>query len=138
MSEDVSAGNEAENVVKAEPRKIKFNQSKMTLGDLEEFEDITGQSFNSAMKEVVVMDPETGRPKRNPDPEAKGRALTQTEMSMKGLVALVYMATKKDDPTFTLEDARALKLSEFNFDMSEDEETKGAPLGEAEGESPSA
>lgn len=136
MSEDVAAGAEVEQVEKKPVKKIKFNQANMTLGDLEEFEEITGKSFNSAMKQVPVMDPETGKPMRDPNPEAKGRPLMETEMSMKGMVALVFIAMKKENPDFTMDDARNLKLSEFQMDMSGDDDD--APLDETGAESPSA
>lgn len=105
-------------------RKLQFNQRLMTLGDLEEFEEITGQTFSQAMKQVPVIDPETGKPQRNPDPEAKGRPLMQTEMSMKGLVAIVYLAMRKEDPEFTIHQARQLKLDEFEIDMSDPDAAK--------------
>lgn len=123
MSEnEVSTGAESETVVQR--KKIKFNQGNMTLGDLEDFEEITGKTFSQAMKQTPVIDPETGKPVRDPDPEAKGRPLMQAEMSMKGLVAIVYLAMRKEDPNFTLEEARKLKLSDFEIDMSDPEAGK--------------
>lgn len=131
-NETVTVAEDASVTVVPERKKLKFNQANMTLGDLEDFEEITGRSFNSAMKQVPVLDPVTGQPMRDPDPEAKGRPLTTMEMSMKGMVALVYIAMKKDDPTFTIEDARALKLTEFEMDMADpDAGDTTAPLGEA-------
>jgi hypothetical protein len=69
--------------------KLDIGFEDLTLGELEEFEDISGVGI-----EVFGSDNKT---------------------PVKALTTLVYLAQRRNDPTFTLEAARALKLSEVEF-----------------------
>jgi len=98
-----------------EKKKININESDMTLGDLELFEDITGKSFGESLKKVRDIDPETGLQKIDPDPKAKGAGMWTYEMSMKGLAALIYISLKREDPNVTIDAVKDMKLSEFDM-----------------------
>lgn len=97
-------------------RKISLNENDMTLGDMEEFEDITGMSFSDAIKRVKVIDPETGMQMTDPDPAAKGAGLWENVMSMKGLVAMLYLTLRKEEPSITLADVRKMNFGEFEME----------------------
>ena len=61
----------------------------LTLGELEEFEDITGQSFDQAQEGGF--------------------------RSVKALIALVFLSRRKVDPAFTLDDARNTKVTSLRL-----------------------
>jgi hypothetical protein len=112
-------------VEKKVKKRIEFGESSMTLGDMEEFEEITGKSFSDAMRRVKVIDPETGTQAIDPDPEAKGKGLWTYEMSMKGVAAIIYVALKKENPETTLADVKAMHLDDFEL-VSADPTPPGA------------
>ena len=97
--------------------KITINASKLTLGDLDDFEGVVGKSFSKAVREVTVVDDEN-----NVVRDAKGRPLKEVEMSAKAMVALVWISQRKTNPAFTLADARNLSLDDIE---SEEEDTAG-------------
>jgi len=129
MSDELTASNEAETVeVKPEKMKIDLDQDQMTLGDLETFEEVTGMTFSSALKKVPVIGPD-GVQEKDPDPAAKGAGLFRIEMASKGLLAMVYISLKRDNPDVTMEYVRSLKLGEIDFGG---EEQQAPPLAETE------
>jgi hypothetical protein len=78
---------------------LKIDPEDLTIGDLEDFEDIVGMSFDDAMA---------------PGPDGKPKVTT------KALKALVFLSKRREDPTFTLDDARAIKVSELQVGSEED------------------
>lgn len=100
-------------------RKVHMDPNSLTIGDMELFEDMTGLDLMEVLKPVPVIDEETGMPVPDPDPEKKGRPLMTVEVSSKAFRALLFVALKKDDADLTLEQFRALKLSEFEFDLED-------------------
>lgn len=79
---------------------ISFDANELTLGELEELEDITGRPVSSEL----------------------GRG----QPSAKTLTALVYIFKRRQDPAFTLEQARALKVSEFKVEAKTDPKDGGS------------
>lgn len=71
---------------------LRLDPQKLTLGELEEFEDIAGMTIDEAFY--------SGAPTR-----------------AKSLIALVFLTGRRQDPTFTLEDARAVDLSDLQSAM---------------------
>lgn len=67
---------------------ISVDLNDMTLGELEEFEDIAGIPASS---------------------------LANGQIPAKGITALVYISGKRADPAFTIEQARQVKLSAVKF-----------------------
>lgn len=72
----------------------------LTLGDLDEFEDISGQTFDQAQ-------------------EGRFR-------SIKALIALVYLTKRKADPAFTLDDARNAKVTSLRLNTGTEEDPTDA------------
>jgi hypothetical protein len=99
---------------------IRLDMDSMSLGDLEDFEEHTGQALQDAIAERPVIDPETGKPKRG----ERGRLVKEVQLSMKSLVAIVWLVKRSEDPTFTYAQARALKVKELEI---------VAPVEDAEG-----
>lgn len=70
--------------------KLDIDINDLTLGDLEDIEGVVG---SDAM-----------------------RLLMKGEVTPKGMVALVWVAKRQNDPGFSLDDARKVQLSAFTFD----------------------
>lgn len=90
--------------------KITFNPNDLTVGDLEDFEDITGKTLEDAFKPRVVRDEVTN--KVVIDPKTK-RPMTETPMTAKMLLAIVYITGRKTEPNFSVDDARKTKVDEL-------------------------
>ena len=71
-------------------RTIVIDVNTITLGELEQLEDITGRN--------VVTELGRGQP------------------SARTLTALIYVVKRRENPDFTLEDARAVNASEFRVE----------------------
>lgn len=89
--------------------KLRFNPEDLTLGELEEFEEVTGRPFDEVMSEKEVIGPD-GKPVR----DKRGRPVRQVRMAMKEITALMWLLTRREDPQFTIEQARKLKISDLN------------------------
>jgi hypothetical protein len=104
-------------------RKVRMNADTITIGDMELFEDITGDDILKALTPVPVLDDE-GRMVPDPDPKAKGRPLTEMQVSSRQFRALMYIALLHDDPDLTFDQFKLLRLSDIDFDIEEDDDPK--------------
>lgn len=107
-------------------KKIAVNMDELTFGELEIFEDVTGLVMSEAIKTVEVRD---SKGHKVPDPDdPKGRPLTETKMSVKAMMGMVYLALRRENPDVTFESVRGMKLSDIDFELTEnDEEGKETP-----------
>lgn len=113
----------------AEKIAIRFDEDNLTLGDLEDFEDVTGVGMFDALKPVTVRDAE-GAIVRDDD----GRPVQEVSLTAKALKALVWIVLRSERPGFTLDDARNIKVTEFELVGSDDDESEGndeAPVTES-------
>lgn len=95
---------------------LHLDPEDLSIGDLEDFEEITGQSLTEALKARPVLDAEGKR-----QFDEKGRPLSETHLTARVIKALVYVTKRRDNPAFTLEDARHVRLSELKFAESDPE-----------------
>lgn len=100
--------------------KLTIDPNAMTIGDLEDFEDVVGLSMDKAFKPVPVLDDEGNRVYAEPDDKGIARPEMTVELSTKALKALVWIIKRQDDPNFTLEDARNVKVSELDIEGEPD------------------
>jgi len=102
-----------------------FDENNLTIGDLEDFEDAIGVPLTEALKPVPVRDPETNEIVR----DEKGRPEQTINMSAKVLKGLIWIANRHENPDFSLEDARSVKVTELDIvragddDESDDEDS---------------
>lgn len=89
---------------------LRLDPEDLSIGDLEDFEEITGESLTDALKARPVLDDEGKRVF-----DAKGRPLSEARLSAKVIKALVFLTKRRDVPGFTLEDARHVRISELKF-----------------------
>lgn len=99
----------------AEKIDINFNEDDLTLGDMEDFENIAGQSLLDALAPKAIIGPD-GRPVRDED----GRPLSEVQVTAKALIGLVYITLRRDDPTFTVAQARNIKVGSLNLGGEDD------------------
>ena len=81
---------------------ITFNFEELTIGDIEEIENITGKAYE---------DMDWNKP------------------SMKLMKAMVFISERRKDPEFTIEDAAKVKLVDLK--VGEENPTQGPPEGDA-------
>lgn len=77
---------------------LKFDPNAMSLADLEDFEAYTGLWIDDAFV-------------RRPD----GRNMPR---SAKVLTALIWIVRRQDDPSFTIEQARATRATDIELDIA--------------------
>lgn len=97
--------------------KFSIDPDGFTLGDMEDFEEVTGKTLQSALKPVPIFDEETGERAK----DEKGRPLSAADVTAKVLTALVWLSARADNPDLTLADARKIKVTELVFEDSEDD-----------------
>lgn len=87
---------------------VRIDISDLTLGEVEEFEEITGLALSNFGE---------GKP-----------------FPAKALVALVFLTKRRIDPSFTIEDARLLRINELSYGAEEVAPADPTPLRAVSGE----
>ena len=77
-----------------EPIRLELDVNRFTLAELEDLEEATGLTFTRL-----------------------GEVLASGDYSIKLLRAVVWILRRRVDPSYSLEDARALSLSDIVFDV---------------------
>ena len=85
---------------------LAIDEDEFTIGDLEDFEDVAGKSFVEAMRQVNVVG-DDGKPVF----DSEGRPEKTVNLSPTSLKALIWISKRRTDPTFTVADARNVKVS---------------------------
>lgn len=111
---------------------LTINPETLTIGDLEDFEDVVGKPIDEALKPVRVYDTdellENGKPNPSfgkavmvddPDNPGRKRPATEIKVSTKVLKALVWISKRADKPDFTLADARKVRIAELIIDAGD-------------------
>lgn len=89
---------------------LTLDPDDLTLGEMEEFEEITGRTLSDLMRGEIALDDED-KPRR----DAKGKVLREINPRAKEITALVFLARRREEPDFTLDQARAVKLTELRL-----------------------
>jgi hypothetical protein len=92
-----------------EAKPLRFSVESITVGDMEDLEEITGKSFGELM-------------------DLLGNAESGGTMSIpiKVLKALVFIIGRQTDPGYTLEQARKVKVTELELVLAEPDPTEAA------------
>ena len=123
--------------------KLIFDESSITIGDLEDFEDAIGVPLHDALKAEKVRD-DDGKTLRHDSgetcldagcdlsegdcPEA-GRPLEALNLSAKVMKGLVWIVGRQSNPDYSLEDARNTRVTELEIVDSEADQDDG-PKGD--------
>lgn len=94
----------------AEKVVLKVDPDALTIGDLEDFEDVVGASLFDALQPVPTRD-EDGSVVR----DEKGRPVTEVKVTAKALKALIWITQRVDRPDFTLQDARNVRVTSLEI-----------------------
>ena len=97
----------------ADAKPLRFSVDSLTVGDLEDIEEITGMAFDEIM--AMLTSGQVG----------EGGKIGLPLKVIKALVLVIYRAS---NPAFTIEDARKVKVSELEVVLSEPDPTE--PAGE--------
>jgi hypothetical protein len=96
---------------------LKLDPDALTLGDMEDFEDVTGKTIEEVLRPQKVY--ENGKVVK----DDKGRPVTEVHIPSKALVALVWVVNRQSNPDFTLADARKVRVGDLEItDGDEDSE----------------
>lgn len=98
---------------------LKFDPDSLTLGDLEDFETYVGNSIDEVIKPVPAVDDDGNRVY-----DDRGRPEMTTKVPTKALICLVWLVKRADDPGFTIEDARKVRVSALSM-SAPDESDRG-------------
>ena len=98
----------------ADAKPLRFSVDSLTVGDLEDIEEITGLSFDEIMAMLT-----SGKVGEN----------GTIGLPLKVLKALVFVIYRAGQPDFTLDDARKVKVSELEVVLAEPDPTEPAAGG---------
>jgi hypothetical protein len=82
---------------------LRFSASSLTVGDLEDLEEITGQSFGDLFSLLGQL-------------EAGG----MHKLPIKLITALVFVIRRHENPDFTLADARKVRINELELVLGDE------------------
>lgn len=99
---------------------LKLDTDSLTLGDLEDFEAAVGKTVDEVIRPVPELDDEGNRVF-----DERGRPSMTVKMSTKALIGLVWIVQRQKDPTFTLADARAIRVNNLIISEPEEDPNRG-------------
>jgi hypothetical protein len=94
---------------------LRIDPDVLTIGDLEDFEDVVGAAIYDVLSPQPVIGPDGKKVL-----DEKGRPELETKIPTKALKALIWISQRVDKPDFTLQDARNVKVSALELVGSED------------------
>jgi hypothetical protein len=100
---------------KLEKPKLLIDIDAMTMRDYLDFEEMAGMSFEKALAGTVIRDPKTGVPFK--DPENPQRPLRESDMSMKTMLAHMYITFRRQNPKLTKDDVLDMRLSDYDIEF---------------------
>jgi hypothetical protein len=87
---------------------LRFSVDSITVGDMEDIEEIAGKSFAEIVELLKAPTTEGG----------------MINVPIKVLKAVVFVIYRQGNPDFTLDDARKVKVTELELVMSEPDPTE--------------
>ncbi len=90
---------------------LRFSVDSLTVGDLEDIEEITGIGIDDVMAALTT---------------GKVGANGTIGVPIKVLKALVFVVYRASDPAFTLDDARKVRVTELEVVLAEPDPTEPA------------
>lgn len=94
---------------------LRIDPDVLTIGDLEDFEDVVGAPIYDVLSPRPVIGPDGKKVL-----DEKGRPELQTQISTKALKALIWITQRIEKPEFSLEDARNVRVSALELVGVED------------------
>jgi hypothetical protein len=108
---------------------LTIDPDNLTIGDMEDFEEGVGKPLSEALKPVPLLDDEGEKVY-----DEKGRPEMTVSLSAKALRYLVFIVKRHENPDFTPDDARNVRVGQLVIvDDSADAATDGQ--GNVDGQS---
>jgi hypothetical protein len=85
---------------------LRIDPEILTIGDLEDFEDVVGAPLYDVLQPKPVYGPDGKKVL-----DEKGRPELETKIPTKALKALIWITQRIEKPEFSLEDARNVRVS---------------------------
>ncbi|MFF7233948.1 hypothetical protein [Streptomyces sioyaensis] len=89
---------------------LRIDPDKLTIGDLEDFEEVVGEPLYEALAPRPVIGPDGKKVL-----DERGRPELETKVSTKSLKALIWISERAIKPEFSLNDARNVRVSELQL-----------------------
>jgi hypothetical protein len=99
---------------------LRIDPDVLTIGDLEDFEDVVGKPLYDVLQPKPVIDSDGKKVL-----DEKGRPELQTQISTKALKALIWISQRAEKPDFSLEDARNVRVSALELVGVDDQGNEG-------------
>lgn len=100
---------------------LSFDPNKLTVGDLEDFEEVVGKELGDVLRPRIVRDPDTNEIELDEDE----KPVRVVKLPAKAIKALVWIVKRAENPEFTLDDARKVNVSELNIESDDSEDGQG-------------
>ncbi|MGV9815468.1 hypothetical protein ACWDTQ_26600 [Streptomyces cellulosae] len=94
---------------------LRIDPDVLTIGDLEDFEDVVGAPLYDVLQPRPVRDADGKKVL-----DEKGRPEMQMQLPTKALKALIWITQRVEKPDFSLEDARNVRVSALELVAPED------------------
>ncbi|MEV5080331.1 hypothetical protein AB0K74_16375 [Streptomyces sp. NPDC056159] len=94
---------------------LRIDPDVLTIGDLEDFEDVVGAPIYEVLSPRPVIGPDGKKIL-----DEKGRPELETKIPTKALKALIWITQRAEKPGFSLEDARNVRVSALELVGAED------------------
>jgi hypothetical protein len=99
---------------------LRIDPDVLTIGDLEDFEDVVGKPLYDVLQPKPVIDSDGKKVL-----DEKGRPELQTQISTKALKALIWISQRAEKPDFSLDDARNVRVSALELVGVDDQGNEG-------------
>ncbi|MCB5179508.1 hypothetical protein [Streptomyces antimicrobicus] len=94
---------------------LRVDPDVLTIGDLEDFEEVVGAPIYDVLSPRPVIGPDGKKVL-----DEKGRPELETKIPTKALKALIWITQRAEKPGFSLDDARNVRVSALELVASED------------------
>lgn len=94
------------------PKPLRFSVNDITVGDMEDIEEITGESFEDVIDKLSA-----------------GGEGGKLRVPLKVIKAIVFVVKRQGDPNFTIDQARSVKFSELELELEGGAADPPAPAG---------
>ncbi|MBT2541941.1 hypothetical protein J7E99_14810 [Streptomyces sp. ISL-44] len=94
---------------------LRVDPDVLTIGDLEDFEEVVGAAIYDVLSPRPVIGPDGKKVL-----DEKGRPELETKIPTKALKALIWITQRAEKPGFSLDDARNVRVSALELVGAED------------------
>ncbi|XVU22536.1 hypothetical protein ACQPZJ_35445 [Actinoplanes sp. CA-054009] len=97
-----------------------FDPDELSMGDMEDFYDLAGRTVEEALTAYPLKDPDTGEKLL----DERGRPITGVRIRPKEMTGFIWLTKRREDPTFTYEQARSVKVKQLTIPQRDTDASK--------------